>query len=510
MRYPIIFGIAATIALVQTHPARAKSSTEVAQVAKAITVMITTQGSIGSGVIIKHEGDTYTILTAAHVVKSKSETYTLTTADGKQHQLNNATIKKLPKSIDLAIVKFTSTNTYPIAKIGSSSQALEGSTVYAAGFPAPTRAITQSVYAFKDGKVIANSSRDLEGGYGIVYSCNTLPGMSGGGIFNDNGELIAIHGKGDVDEKYKPSQENENIRFKTGNDLGIPIDTFMRLASNVGVNTGIEPPAVVANTAPTASDFFVSGVVKLKKGDNQGALTDFNQSISIDPNFVKAYHSRGMARYRLGDKRGAFNDYDRAIQLNQSNFNYAYTYGNRASARNDLGDKRGAITDYNRAIQLDSNYAWFYSKLGIVYFDLGDYRTAIANFDRAIQLDPDYERVYTNRCGARIKLEDNRAAIPDCDRAIQLNPNNAAAYYMRGLLYARLGDREKGLIDTQKAAILSEQQGDRETYQLSIALIQKIQAVNSAQQPKAIQPPPTEIKINLTNILLRDVLRIGK
>jgi hypothetical protein len=77
------------------------------------------QGSFGSGVIIKHEADNYTILTAAHVVKSKSE-----------------------------------------------------------------------VYAFKDGKVIANSSRELEGGYGIVYSCNTLPGMSGG-IFNDNGELIA-------------------------------------------------------------------------------------------------------------------------------------------------------------------------------------------------------------------------------------------------------------------------------------------------------------------------------
>jgi S1-C subfamily serine protease len=225
MRYPIIFGIAATIALVQTHPARAKSSTEVAQVAKAITGIITTQGSIGSGVIIKREGDTYTILTAAHVVKSKSETYTLTTPEGKQHQLNNATIKKLPKSIDLAIVKFTSTNTYPIAKIGSSSQALEGTTVYAAGFPATTRAITQSVYAFKDGKVIANSSRNLEGGYGIVYNCNTLSGMSGGGVFNDNGELIAIHGKGDVDEKYKPSQENENVRFKTGNDLGIPIGT---------------------------------------------------------------------------------------------------------------------------------------------------------------------------------------------------------------------------------------------------------------------------------------------
>jgi S1-C subfamily serine protease len=211
MRYPIIFGIAATVALVQVHPTFAKSSVEVGRVAKPITVKITTSDDTGSGVIIKREGNTYTILTAAHVVRARAKVYTIKTTDGRQHQLKQQTIKLFPNNIDLAVVKFTSTNTYPVAKIGKSSQAEEGASVYAAGFPAPTRAISAAVYAFKDGKVIAKSSQDLEGGYGIVYSCNTLPGMSGGGIFNENGELIAIHGKGDVDEKFKPSRENENV-----------------------------------------------------------------------------------------------------------------------------------------------------------------------------------------------------------------------------------------------------------------------------------------------------------
>ncbi|MFM2302876.1 MAG: hypothetical protein RLZZ135_279, partial [Cyanobacteriota bacterium] len=153
MRYPTILGLAATVMLVQVQPVLAKTKTgaEVGQVAKPITVMITTPDEIGSGVIIKREGNVYSILTAAHVVKSNSAAYTIMTTDGENHELDNKTIQPLPKKIDLAIIKFTSSKTYPVAKIGNSSQVVEGSNVYAAGFPAPTQAITQAVYAFKDG-----------------------------------------------------------------------------------------------------------------------------------------------------------------------------------------------------------------------------------------------------------------------------------------------------------------------------------------------------------------------
>lgn len=51
-----LIGIAATIPLVQTI-ATAKSSVEVAETARTITVLITSSDAQGSGVIIKREGD---------------------------------------------------------------------------------------------------------------------------------------------------------------------------------------------------------------------------------------------------------------------------------------------------------------------------------------------------------------------------------------------------------------------------------------------------------------------
>ena len=47
-------------------------------------------------------------------------------------------MKKLP-DVDLAIVQFTSSVSYPVAKIGNSDEATEGTKAYLAGFPQATR-----------------------------------------------------------------------------------------------------------------------------------------------------------------------------------------------------------------------------------------------------------------------------------------------------------------------------------------------------------------------------------
>ena len=66
-------GITATTAVVlQTPPAVAQDSSAVARIAKAITVRI--EGATqGSGVLVKQEGNRYTVLTAWHVVKFKKQ-----------------------------------------------------------------------------------------------------------------------------------------------------------------------------------------------------------------------------------------------------------------------------------------------------------------------------------------------------------------------------------------------------------------------------------------------------
>ncbi|MCJ8282448.1 MAG: serine protease [Rivularia sp. ALOHA_DT_140] len=79
---PLLVG--ASIAIVQTQIASAQSSPQVAKQAKQITVLINSNNSKGSGVIINKSGDNYTVLTAGHVV-GKQDKYEIITSDNQSH-----------------------------------------------------------------------------------------------------------------------------------------------------------------------------------------------------------------------------------------------------------------------------------------------------------------------------------------------------------------------------------------------------------------------------------------
>ena len=59
---------ATTAVLLQAPPAFAQDASAIARIAVAITVRIEGAGSPGSGVLVKKEGNRYTVLTAWHVV----------------------------------------------------------------------------------------------------------------------------------------------------------------------------------------------------------------------------------------------------------------------------------------------------------------------------------------------------------------------------------------------------------------------------------------------------------
>ncbi|MFO5527203.1 MAG: serine protease, partial [Cuspidothrix sp.] len=123
-----------TLALVQYQPVSALTSEQVNNIAKPITVMIGGLDGKGSGVIIAKNGNTYTVLTANHVVeKAGYGIYEIITHDGQKYPMESAqTVGKL----DLALVRFTSSQNYPLAKIADSRTVKEGARVYYAGFPA--------------------------------------------------------------------------------------------------------------------------------------------------------------------------------------------------------------------------------------------------------------------------------------------------------------------------------------------------------------------------------------
>ncbi|RAM48115.1 MAG: hypothetical protein C6Y22_29610, partial [Hapalosiphonaceae cyanobacterium JJU2] len=341
---PSVF-IGVSMVLVQSQVAVALSQQEVEQISREITVRIVDSQNpnlAGSGVLIKRSGDTYTVLTAYHVVKDGGK-YEIITPDTQTHQVKS--VKRLP-DVDLAVVEFSSSKDYKIAKIGNSDKATSSTSVYVAGFPGRTAAISNPQLFFNKGQVQANGAAQRDG-YNILYDNDTLSGMSGGAVLNELGEVVAIHGRVDEQEIGEKSQS----KIITG--LGTTIYSALRQMLAVGVDVGVRPPDVVA-TGPKADDFFIRANEKSDQKDYKGAIADLTQAIRLNPNYAEAHYNRGNARYYLGDKQGAIADYNSAIKINP---NLAQAYNNRGNVRSELGDKQGAIADYNSAIKINPNLA---------------------------------------------------------------------------------------------------------------------------------------------------------
>jgi tetratricopeptide (TPR) repeat protein/S1-C subfamily serine protease len=446
---------AAMMPLVQVA-ATAATAPEIAQTAKSIVVQITESGSQGSGVILQRQGDVYTVLTAAHVVKNKNSAYTIATADGRKYQAIGDSIRRPGVDIDLAVVKFRSAANYPIAKLGNSNVLKEGMDLYVAGYPLATKTITNSVFVFRTGTVSANSNQVFENGYSLVYSNDTLPGMSGGAVLNQNGELVAIHGRGD-----REINSSGDAGAKTGFNLGIPIARFGSISANLGVNLTDKIINIPQNIAPKADDFIALAAQKYQKRDYRGALADYDRAIQLNPNYVIAYNYRGVLKEnKLNDIQGALADYNRAIQADPNN---AIAHYNRGSIKEvKLGDIRGGLADYNRAIQLDPTYANAYSNRGLLKENkLNDLQGALADYNRAIQADPKNAIAHYNRGSLKeVKLNDPQGGLDDYNRAIQINPYYTRAYNNRGLLKEnKLDDLQSALVDYNRA-IQADSQND--------------------------------------------------
>ncbi len=438
--------------LVIVLPATAISPTEVAKIAKSVTVSIKTPDDRGSGSIIARTGNTYTVLTAAHVVKKTDEKYTIELNDGQKYTVSERQLAP-NGNLDLAIVKFQSNRTYPIVKIGDSNNAIEGSLAYVSGFPVATAAITQSVYTFSDGKITANSSQPFDKGYSIVYSCNTLPGMSGGPVLNERGELIAIHGRGDVRESNKPSDINANVLVKTGFNLGIPVNSFLKLANQMGVQLGTTAPVIA--TAPrttTADDFFVTAANKFRQGDYPGAISGFNRAIAAKPKYTAAYIARAEANLYLSNDKEVVRDANLALKLNPKS---ADAYALRGVGRTTLGDSKGAFADFDRAIALDPRSARSYLYRGYVEVQYADPNKAIQSINQALAIDPNLSDGYSVRAVAKYLIGDPQGADSDFNRAIQINANSFLAYAYRGFIRVSAGNKEAGFADSARAIAIS-------------------------------------------------------
>jgi Tfp pilus assembly protein PilF len=477
MEYPLVL-LGCSAALVAfVPPASAKSAAEIEAVARSVSVEMIS--SVGSGVLVHRQGDLYTVITNRHVVCVEKKlcdesgvrsSYQLKTTDGQVYQVGRSAIKLLKDAggnkLDLAIVQFRSSRNYAVAQVAEPGSLKAGDALYTAGFP------KGQGFLFGKGETQAVVNKRLvedKGGYTVIYNAETLPGMSGGGAFNSEGRLVAIHGQGDrwtANTEAGSRYVRAEVNSKIGYNRGIPIRWVVQGLGERGIVVGNRnrtlPRAVEegAVAAATADEFFVSGFNKLvepggdARGGREEAVRQFSRAIALNPKYTIAYFMRAYVNEDLGNYSPSLADYSQVIAL-KPNFSEAYL--NRGNLKDKLNDSPGALADYNRAIALNPKLVGAYINRGNLKDKLNDPKGALADYNQVITLNPKYAEAYNNRGSLKAgKLNDPPGALADYNQAITINPKYAEAYYNRGNLKANeLNDPQKALADYNQAIILN-------------------------------------------------------
>ena len=224
--------------MVAKAPTQGQSAEAVAKIAQAITVRI--EGATqGSGVLVRRDGNRYTVLTAWHVVSGQrpGEELDIYTPEGQKHPLEQGSIKRLG-DVDLALLTFTSSRFYELAPIGDVQSVSMGSPIFVAGYPLPSSAVPTRLLRLLKGDVIANARVAIPNGYQLLYSNPTLPGMSGGAVLNDQGQLVGIHVSA---ERADLISESSGKAVATGTNQAVPIAYYSHSFAGSAFSTSSPP-----------------------------------------------------------------------------------------------------------------------------------------------------------------------------------------------------------------------------------------------------------------------------
>jgi len=165
--------------------------------------------------------------------------------------------------------------------------------------------------------------------------------------------------------------------------------------------------------------YLTRGEGRLREGDFDWAIADFDEAIRMRPDSVRAHHDRGSAWSSKGELARALADYEVAISLDPNN---PALYRDRGSLWRRHGEPDRALVDLDHAVRLGFSDAGAYNERGLVWYEKQRYERAIADFNQALKIDPNLASALVNRGMAFRSKGDHDRARADFEQA-NIAPN---------------------------------------------------------------------------------------
>jgi tetratricopeptide (TPR) repeat protein len=239
---------------------------------------------------------------------------------------------------------------------------------------------------------------------------------------------------------------------------------YLNDLGNIQQEVGLLDEAVVSFTEAIAlapQDAFIltnRANAKVLKGDIEGALNDYTQTIEYGD--LTAFYNRGNLRLnQLQDYDGAIVDFTSAINCDACREKHYYYY-NRAYTKTLKEDLEGALLDCDLALGIAPEYFRPIRLKAKTYYQLGDLCSAKEAYLRIIGLDNADMIDYQELGSIENKLDLFESAAEYLEQSNQMNKSPSgdptdpetflkSSYYLAHSLY-RMGDYQKAITVTME------------------------------------------------------------
>lgn len=220
---------------------------KIQQIADSITVKVLSKNFLGSGTLLKKAGNSYIVITNAHVLRAAKSPYRIQTPDGQIYQATVIETVKLDGN-DLGLLQFRSQDgEYKVANLGDSSTLKVGDKVFVGGFKKNLdgNLSGKRKLVFTTGEVSLLLEKALKGGYQIGYTNDIHKGMSGAALLNIRGEVVGINGLHqplwDAPDFYEDGTEpSESLQEQiTNSSFAVPVTRVVREFPQLNVSKSI-------------------------------------------------------------------------------------------------------------------------------------------------------------------------------------------------------------------------------------------------------------------------------
>ncbi|KPJ57977.1 MAG: hypothetical protein AMJ42_04140 [Deltaproteobacteria bacterium DG_8] len=163
--------------------------------------------------------------------------------------------------------------------------------------------------------------------------------------------------------------------------------------------------------------YYGLGLFYYERGRLDEAISEFEHSIALSPNYAPAHYNLGNTYVRKGMLDKAISEFKRAIALGS---NTADVHNNLGGCYGQKGRLDEAISEFKQAIDINPSFEDACVNLGLTYYKKGELDKAIYEYKKAISINANTARAHYNLAVVYYDKKYYQRAIKHCNRAVDL------------------------------------------------------------------------------------------